>query len=423
MTGASGPAVLYVGSSSSHQDVLWEEPGYRRLFGGLGAVARVLTFDRRGCGLSDPLPEGAEIEMPVRDTLAVLDAEGLTSATLWASSESARVAIRAAVAHPQRFDRLMLFAAPSPSTKAAAMLDPSRLAAYRALIEHSWGEGRVVALFAPSRTGDEVFAAWAARLERATGSPKQALAYLDRSLATDVSGDLARVAVPTLVLHRRDDPLTPVAEGRALAAAIPGARFHELPGTDSLPSTEDPELVRDTVAEFLVGHPVVQRLPSTLLTVLFTDIVDSTSRAAEAGDTRWSELLRTWEQAARQAVVQNGGRWVKSLGDGGLASSPSPEEALQCAAHLRVASRAVGLDVRTGIHAGQVQQRENGDIDGIAVHVAARVAARANPGEILTSSTVRDLVLGSEFAFTERGEHELKGVPGTWRLFALDLQD
>ncbi len=413
--------MLYIGSSSSHQDVLWEEPGYRRLFGGLGAVARILTFDRRGCGLSDPLPEGAEIEVPVRDAIGVLDAEGLTSATLWGSSESTRVAIRAAVAHPERVDRLMLFAAPAPSAKAAAMLDPSRLLAYRALIEHSWGEGRIVALFSPSRVGDEVFAAWAARIERATGSPKQALANLDLSLANDVSGDLARVAVPTLVLHRRDDPLTPITEGRALAAAIPGARFRELPGTDSLPSTEDPELVRDTVAEFLVGHPVVQRPSSVPLSVLFTDIVDSTGHAVKVGNARWSELLRAWEQAARRVVEQNGGRWVKSLGDGGLASSPSPDRALQCAAQLRVASRTVGLDVRTGIHAGQVQQREDGDIDGIAVHVAARVAAHASPGEILTSSTVRDLVLGSEFAFTERGEHELKGVPGTWRLFALDL--
>lgn len=278
-------------------------------------------------------------------------------------------------------------------------------------------------MWAPSRLDDSRFQAWAGRYERGSASPGQALRMLELGLRTNVSDELAHVSVPTLVMHRRDESLTPIADGREVAAQIPGAIFYEMPGTDTFTFSEHPELIRDEVATFLVGHRSGGRRSRVFLVVLFTDIVGSTRLAAQLGDERWTELLGKWDDKAHKAIETAGGHWIKSTGDGGLATFASPDAALESSLHLVRASRDLGLDVRTGIHAGQCEQRGQGDVGGIAVHIAARIAARAEAGTVLTSGTVRDLVMGSDWTFEASGEHELVGVPGTWALYALAIRD
>jgi class 3 adenylate cyclase len=414
--GTRGPCFVYIGGSASHQDLLWEEPGFRSLYGGLGDVARVLTIDRRGTGLSDPLPADASVETHVADIEAVLNAEGLTAASLSGTSDAARVAIAFAARHPDRVERLILFGASASSSR---QLEPARVAALRRLIETAWGEGRLIALWAPSRLGDARFQAWAERYERGCASPGQALKMIELALSIDISDDLVGVSAPTLVMHRRDESLTPIADGREIAAKIPGAIFREMRGTDAFTFSEDPELIRDEIATFMVGHHTSSRRPRIFLAILFTDIVGSTQLASQLGDERWTGLLAAWDEAARGAVETSGGNWIKSTGDGALATFASPDAALECGARLVQTSQHLGLEVRTGVHAGQCEQRGHGDIGGIAVHVAARIADRADRGKVLTSGTVRDLVMGSDWTFASRGEHDLAGVTGTWPLYEL----
>lgn len=414
--GARGPLFVYIGGSASHQDLLWEEPGFRHLYGGLGDIARVLTVDRRGTGLSDPLPANASVETHVADIEAVLDAEGFTAASLSGTSDAARVAVAFAARHPDRVERLILFGA---SASSRHQLEPARVAALRRLIETAWGEGRLIAMWAPSRLADLRFQAWAQRYERGCASPGQALRMMELALSIDVSDDLAQVAAPTLVMHRRDEALTPIADGREIAAKIPGAIFCEVPGIDAFTFSEDPERIRDEIATFMVGRHTSSRRARVFLAVLFTDIVGSTRLASQLGDERWTGMLEAWEQAAQHAVETARGTWIKSTGDGGLATFASPDAALECGIQLTHVSQRLGLVVRTGVHAGQCEQREDGDVGGIAVHVAARIADRAEGGKVLTSGTVRDLVMGSDWAFAGCGEHELAGVAGSWALYEL----
>jgi class 3 adenylate cyclase len=414
--GARGPSFVYIGGSASHQELWWEQPGFRQLYGGLGDIARVLTIDRRGTGLSDPLPADASVETHVADIEAVLDAEGLTTASLSGTSDAARVAVAFAARHPDRVERLILFGA---SASASHQLEPARVAALRRLIETAWGEGRLIALWAPSRLGDARFQSWAQRYERGCASPGQALKMMELALSVDVYDQLDRVSAPTLVMHRSDESLTPIADGREMAAKIPGAIFCEVPGTDAFTFSEDPELIRDEIATFMLGHRTSSRRARVFLAVLFTDIVGSTQLATQLGDERWTRLLDAWDQAAQHAVETAGGNWIKSTGDGALATFASPDAALECAIELQQASQRLGHEVRTGVHAGQCEPRGHGDIGGIAVHVAARIADRADGGKVLTSGTVHDLVMGSDWTFAARGEHELAGVTGSWTLYEL----
>ena len=416
VAGAGEPVVLQIGGSASHQDLLWEQPDFRRLWAGIADGARVITLDRRGTGLSDALPADAKIGDHVDDVLAVLDEVGVANASLFAASEAARAAIATAARHPERVDRLVLFS----GSASGAALDSEAMAAVRGFIEEHWGEGRLVTMWAPSRAADERYVAWAGPYERGCSRPADAARLLEFALTTDVTQELADVRAPTLVMHRRDDAVMPIAGGRAIAAGIPGASFVELPGTDTLAFTEDLDTVRGLMVRFLLGDAFAERPTRAFLTVLFTDIVGSTALAARLGDRRWGELLADWDAAARAVVDRHDGTWIKSTGDGALVTFGSPDQALAAAADLARASRAVGCEVRTGVHTGPCEQRPDGDVGGLAVHVAARVAALANGGEILTSRTVQDLVLGSELVFAERGEHELKGVPGSWRVFALE---
>lgn len=415
VAGKGERTIVQIGGSASHQDMLWEQPDFRRLWQGIADGARVITLDRRGTGLSDPLPDPPALDDHVADILAVLDEVGVRAASLFAASEAGRVTIATAARHPERVDRLVLFG-PSVSHEG---LDAETIEAFGRHIEQNWGEGRLVGMWSPSRAADERYMAWAAVYERACARPADAARILRFAMTTDVSDELANVRAPTLVLHRRGDAIMPIAGGRAVAAGIPGATFVELPGTDSLAFSEDVDTVRGHVERFLLGDAFAGRPTRALLTVLFTDIVGSTALAASLGDRRWSELLAGWDSTARAVIERHDGTWIKSTGDGALVTFASPDQALDAALDLARESRGAGCDVRTGVHTGQCERRPDGDVGGLAVHVAARVSALADAGEVLTSGTVQDLMLGSDLEFAPRGERELKGVPGSWRLFAL----
>jgi class 3 adenylate cyclase len=289
--------------------------------------------------------------------------------------------------------------------------------ALMARFDQLWGSDALAAMLAPSRAGDARFLRWFAKWQRASVSPKTAQTFLRALSEVDVRPVLPRVQVPTLVLHRRSFELVPIAHGRYLAEHIAGARLVELPGSDVDLSWETPELALDAVQEFLTGVRRSAEPSRVLATVLFTDIVGSTERAARVGDRRWRELLEVHDELAGRLVGQFHGRLVKTTGDGILGTFDGPGRAIRCAAALRDELGSIGLAIRAGLHTGEIELRD-GDVGGIAVHIAARVMAAAGPGQILTSRTVRDLVAGSDIAMDDLGTRPLKGVEGAWQLFA-----
>jgi class 3 adenylate cyclase len=276
----------------------------------------------------------------------------------------------------------------------------------------------VLSVGAPSVSGDPAFRRWWDRAGRRGASPATAKALLGVAYNADVRSLLPVISAPTLVLHRRDEPVFRIGHGRYLAEHIPGAKLVELPGADTLYWVGDTELMLDEIEEFLAGHRSGAAAERVLATVLFSDIVDSTRRAASLGDREWKALLDRHDEAVQRQITQARGRLVKTTGDGCLATFDGPGRAIACAAAMRDELRAIGLDIRVGLHTGEVERRGD-DIGGIAVHIGARIGSLAGSGEILTSSTVKDLVTGSGIEFADRGEHALKGVPGVWRVFAV----
>lgn len=281
-----------------------------------------------------------------------------------------------------------------------------------------WGGPVGIDLFAPSAVADEDFAAWWARLLRAGTSPRAAFELMTMYLDMDVRPALAAVTAPTLVLQRTDDRLTRLASGRALAGMIPHARYVELPGQDHLPFVGDQDSIMDEIEEFITGTKRERPPERVLATVLFTDIVDSTARASTAGDREWRRVLERHDELVRRELGRYRGREIKHTGDGFLAAFDGPARAVECAAAITQSVRRIGLEVRAGLHTGECELRGQ-DLAGMAVHIGARVGAMADSGEVLVSSTVKDLVVGSGLAFQDRGPTELKGVPGEWRLYAL----
>ncbi|HEY3186786.1 MAG TPA: adenylate/guanylate cyclase domain-containing protein, partial [Solirubrobacteraceae bacterium] len=286
------------------------------------------------------------------------------------------------------------------------------------VVENGWGEGRLLPLFAPSRVGDRAFEEWWTRYERACTSPAMARKLIDLYSKMDLGAVLPAIRVPTLVVHRTGDVLTALERGREAAGLIPGARFVEVPGTDAYGFADDCTEADDVIEEFLTGRRPAHEPERVLATVLFTDIVGSTDRAAEVGDLAWGRLLDRHHGVVRAELARWRGEEIKTVGDGFLATFDGPARAVQCAQTVVARLRDLDLDVRAGVHTGECE-RLDGDVAGIAVHIAARVMALAGPGEVLVSSTVRDLVVGSSLPFGERGVHELRGVPGEWRLYAL----
>jgi class 3 adenylate cyclase/pimeloyl-ACP methyl ester carboxylesterase len=410
-----GPIDLVViGGPASHLDLLWEEPETVRTFQRYGSFARMVQFDRRGTGLSDPADSPPTLEQQMDDLSAVLDAVGSERTALMGGVDAGLAAMYAAT-YPDRVTALVLYGvAPAGGT----VLTPERRELLLDIVENHWGEGALLPLFAPSKVGDRRFEAWWIRFERACASPAMARLLIEFNLQTDLRGVLSTIRVPTLVLHRTGDMLVPVEAGRETAALIPGARFVELPGIDAYGWLEHEGPWVDEIEEFLTGRRPAREPERVLSTVLFTDIVGSTERAAAVGDRAWRDLLERHNALVREELDRWRGREIKTVGDGFLATFDGPARAVRCAEAVATGVRDLSLDVRAGVHTGECEISD-GDVTGIAVHIAARVLALANAGDVLVSSTVKDLVVGSGLEFADRGTHELRGVPGEWRLYAL----
>jgi class 3 adenylate cyclase len=411
--------LVVVNGFTTHIELVWEHEPIRRFLEGLGSFARVVHFDRRGSGLSDPVAEAPPLDVRMDDVRAVMDAAGFERAALLGLSEGVTLCLLFAAAHPDRVQALVSSGGMARSTAAEdypwALPVEALVESGTELIAPHWGEGAIIDLGAPSRADDPDSRAFFARLERATASPGMLGSLVQMFLDLDVRDVVPTVHVPTLVLHRRHDRLVNVRNGRWLAEHLPNARYVELPGDDHVPWYQEPERTLAEIREFLTGSPYVPEPDRVLATVLFTDIVDSTRTAAELGDQRWRELLDRHDRAVRAALGRAGGREVNSTGDGFLASFDSPARGIRCAQAIREACQPIGIRVRAGLHTGECEVRGD-DLGGIAVHIAARVSALAEPGEILVSRTVKDLVAGSGIEFADRGEHALKGVPDAWTL-------
>ena len=405
----------------THIELIWEHEPAARLLQSLGSFARVIQFDRRGAGLSDPVATAPTLEERMDDVRAVMDAAGSERAALVGVSEGVPMSIMFAATYPERVQSMVLIGGMARSTYADDYPWPLPV---EALMESAgefvlpyWGQGTMVEVVAPSQAEDADARAWFARIERATASPGMLASLAQMFLDIDVRDVVPTVHVPTLVLHRRHDRLVNVRNGRWLAEHLPDARLVELPGSDHSLLYEEPESALGEVQEFLTGTRSTPTPDRMLATVLFTDIVDSTKTATELGDRRWREVLEGHQRAVRDALTRFDGREVKSTGDGFLATFDGPARGIHCARAILDSSDPLGIRVRAGLHTGECEVMGD-DIGGIAVHIAARVSAYAGGGEVLVSRTVKDLVAGSGIVFTDRGTHELKGVPDVWQLYA-----
>ncbi|MEK6272059.1 MAG: adenylate/guanylate cyclase domain-containing protein [Actinomycetota bacterium] len=414
----------------THLDLQWTEPGYTRFLRRLGSFARVICFDKPGTGLSDPVAYPPTLEERGDDLVRVLDAVGSERPALFGFSESGPTCVVFTAAHPERVRSLILcgsFASGQPQAERPPELSPAEFEAvtrqvvegYSAVdewIEH-WGEGRMVDLYGPSVASPVQRRVWGT-FERAAASPGLVRALIDATRSIDVTDVLPTVSVPTLVMHRTDDTAVPFLSARVLTSRIPGAKLVELPGQDHGFWFGDFDPIVDEIESLLIGTRTAREPERALATFLFTDIVRSTERAAELGDRRWADLLESHHGIVRRQLEIFRGQEVDTAGDSFLATFDGPARAIRCAQAIRDEIRKLGMEIRAGLHTGECELA-NGDVRGIAVHIGARVAALAGPGEILASSTVADLVAGSGLSFTERGTHHLKGVPGQWRIVAL----
>jgi class 3 adenylate cyclase len=411
-----GPIDLIVnGGPATHLDLQWEEPLTARTFERYASFSRLIRFDRRGTGLSDPVDSPPTLEQQMDDMRAVMDAIGIERVALLGGTDAGLTAMYAAT-HPEEVTSLVLAGV---ATSAAPYLTPERIDELLDIIENSWGEGRLLPMFAPSRVGDRQFEEWWARYERGSVTPSMARKLIELNLHVDLRGVLPAIQAPTLVIHRTDNPLIPVELGREAADLIPNARFVEFPGTDAYGWHDPDGAANDAIEEFLTGRRLARPSERVLATVLFTDICASTDRAAEVGDRAWRDLLDQHNAVVRGQLERWRGREIKTMGDGFVATFDGPARAVRCAHGIIEALRGLDLEVRAGLHTGEVEILD-ADVGGIAVHIGARVNALAGPGEVLVSSTVKELVVGSDLRFLDKGPHDLRGVPGEWRLFALE---
>jgi class 3 adenylate cyclase len=366
------------------------------------------------------------LEQRIDDVRAVMDAAGSERAALFGISEGGPMSVLFAAAHPDRVSALVLYGAMARTTEApdypwASPADGLRESATEFIVPY-WGrqaEG-IVELFAPSFADDPQAVEFAARMERTAASPGMVQQIFEMFLDIDVRAVLPAIHVPTLVLHRRGDRVVNRRAGQQLAAQIPGARYVELPGIDHLPWAGDADAVLGEIEEFLTGVRSLPEPDRVLATVMFMDLVGSTQRAAQLGDARWRELLSAQQAAVQRELMRFNGRQVKTLGDGCLATFDGPARAIQCGHAIVDAARSLGLEARIGLHCGEVEVMDE-DVGGIAVHIAARIAALASAGDVLVSSTVKDLVAGSRIGFVDRGAQRLKGIAEEWRVFAASL--
>ena len=419
VVGDRGPDLVLVPGWISHVEYMWEETSFGPFLRRLASFARLILLDRRGMGMSDRVGDLPSIEERMDDLRAVMDAAGSERAALFGVSEGGPMCITFAATYPARTSALVLYGTLARLTVAPDYpigFSPAACAKFLSRMVDGWGTGVSVRAFAPGRADDEAFRVSWARLERLSVSPAGIRTVLQMNEATDVRHILPVVRVPTLVLHREGDRATPIAFGRYIAEHISGARFVALPGADHAPSVGDVETLVGEVEEFVTGDRHAPEADRVLATVLFTDIVRATERAAALGDRRWHEMLDAHHIMVRRELGRFRGREIDTAGDGFLASFDGPARAIRCALAAVDGARRLGLELRAGLHTGECEVMGE-KLGGIAVHVGARVAATAGPGEVLVSSTVKDLVAGAGIAFEGRGAHALKGLPGEWALY------
>jgi pimeloyl-ACP methyl ester carboxylesterase len=423
VSGAGPVDLVLVGGWVTHIEAAREDPGIERFQDSLRRFSRVVDFDKRGTGLSDRVPDAQLPTMEERmdDIRAVMDAVGLERASLFGFSEGGSLAMLFAATYPHRTASLVLWGSFGSMVRRPdypwGLTEEQIEQAARAYGER-WGTGVALSAFSPTRGDDAAARAWWARFQRLAASPGAAVALLRMNAEIDVRGALSAISAPTLVLHRRQDVIAAVEHGRYLAEHIPGARLVEFEGADHWPWVGDAAPIVEEIEEFLTGTRHGPEPERALATVLFTDIVGSTERAAQLGDRTWRELLQRHDAMVRDALARHRGREVKTTGDGFLATFDGPARAIRGACAIRNNARDLLLEVRAGLHTGECELMGD-DIGGLGVHIGARVAALAKPSEVLVSRTVTDLVAGAGIAFEPRGTHQLKGVPGDWELFAV----
>jgi pimeloyl-ACP methyl ester carboxylesterase len=435
-----GPVELvFVGPFVSHIELFWTMPEFKAFFEQLATFCRVVMFDKAGVGLSDPIPKVRLLEERAAEIEAVMDTVGFGNAVLFGMSEGGPQAIVFAAKRPERTRALILYGSYSfmatgwddldrdPAEMRARLLPelgedytPSleqfaRLQEMGRAARSAWGSGATAKVMFPSVRSIRQLAMF----ERMSASPGMVRATMESVFRIDVRPILPTIAAPTLVVHARDDT-APVENSRYLADHIPGARYLEVDGADHAPWFTEPDRILTGIEEFLTGsHAAPAQTHRALRTVLFTDMVASTQHAAARGDERWRAVLHRFGEITAELTERFGGRVVKSTGDGYLATFDGPTQAIRCAEALRAEAETLGIEVRAGIHTGECELMDT-DIGGLAVHIAARILGQAGAGDILVSRTVRDLVVGSGTGFEDRGSVELRGVPGTWQLLAVD---
>lgn len=399
----------------------WENSAHARWLERLAQLGRLIVWDKRGTGLSERLPADRlpTLEERMDDMRVVLDAAGSERAVAVGISEGAALSAVFAATHPDRVSSLILvggFARLLRDDDYEWGATPEVTADFNRRVGETWGDNAwLLKLWAPSVADDPVAQQQWNRMLVFGGTPATAIAWLEMVQETDIRHVLPAIRVPSLVIHRVNDPIMPVQHGRYLGEHIPGARYAELPRADHLWWIDGDDIL-DEIESFVAGATAAYEPDRVLATVMFTDIVDSTTRAAELGDRRWRDLVEEHDRLVRQRLERYRGQEIKTLGDGFLATFDGPGRAIRCAADLRDGVRRLGLELRAGLHTGECEMAGD-DIRGIAVNIGARVGASAGPGEVLVSQTVKDLVAGSGLDFEDRGEHQLKGVPGSWRLY------
>jgi class 3 adenylate cyclase len=407
----------------SHLDLQWSNPDVTRFFTRLASFSRLVLYDKAGTGLSDPIPHLPTLEERAEDIRTVMAAAGVERAALFGESEGGPSAMLFAATYPEQTAALILYGTLaktqlSEEERERVGMPPGAWERAAQRVDEAidnWGKGLSISVFAPS-TDSAIARRGMGTFERASVSPGMARALMAALGDLDVTEVARTISSPTLILHRRDE-MVPIGMSRLIAEVMPGARFVELEGTDHAYFVDGDQIV-DQIERFLTGGVRAAQPDRMLTTVLFSDIVDSTRRAAELGDAAWRTVLAEHDALVRELVEAAGGRVVKSLGDGALATLPGPARAINCARQLSGDAASLGLRIRAGVHTGECEIIGD-DVGGMAVHIGARVCALAGPGEVLVSGAVKDLVVGSSLCFADRGEHELKGVPGRWRLYAL----
>ncbi len=418
----SGPDLVFIPGSLSHVELGWETPPAATMYRRLSGFARMITFDKRGTGLSDRTVELPTLEERMDDVRAVMDAADCERAALVGISEGGPMALLFAATYPERVSALVLwctFARMAWAPDYPDGIDAEEAERSCDLIEEMWGQGRVWPLISiHDAPDDEGTRRRLARFERNAATPAMAAAANRFGLHVDARQALPAISAPTLVVHRSGDPLVGVAHGRYLAEHIEGARLAEFPGEFHFSGIGNDEDILDEIQEFLTGTRHQHEIDRVLKTILFTDIVGSTERVVRMGDRRWHELLDAHHSTVREELERFSGKEVKTIGDGFLATFDGPARAVHCARAITDKVGAIGLQVRAGLHSGECEAQGD-DLAGVAVHIGARVGGLAGPGEVLVTSTVRDLVTGSGIEFHDRGRHTLKGIPGEWQLLAV----